>query len=501
MDLSIMEKVVVRGDLSSLKPEERFVYYTKVCESVGLNPLTKPFDYLQLDGKLVLYAKRDATDQLRKINKISITITSRERIGDVYIVTARGETPDHRTDESIGAVSLMKEEKIWDELRSRKVPTGKIIPLTADEFANAIMKAECVPLDSEILTMEGFKRYSEVHVGDMVLAYDCEKDITVWTPLQKVSVFKNAEISKLKSQKGQFEVLCTPDHSWAVKRTNSYKPDKRGDGSRGPRGQYSNRGPERVLIKANQLKTNHKLILAAKETEQKTSLLSPDEAAVLGWAVTDGTIQRRGNFIRIGICQSKANNFDKIRAIVASVAGEVKELVTPARPRTFPTGKTYETLEQHWWYLPSQVSRALLEKAGYRNNSDLPRIVTGLSSESRQNMLEAFMCADGDQRGNFAKSKPEVIEAFQILCTLEGIAIGKEMKRPNVSVVRMKKTKHLAASFLQLEPAGKSDVWVSNYSIRDLDYASGWTSHDHREYKSKATGNSFSLWFRHDGRE
>ncbi|WP_059051384.1 hypothetical protein [Paenibacillus senegalimassiliensis] len=164
MDLSIMEKVVVQGDLSSLKPEERLIYYTKVCESVGLNPLTKPFDYLKLDGKLVLYAKRDATDQLRKIHKISITITSRERIGDVYCVTARGETTDHRTDESIGAVSLMKEEKIWDEMRGRKVSTGKVLPLTADELANAVMKAETKAKRRVTLSLSGLGMMDESEI-------------------------------------------------------------------------------------------------------------------------------------------------------------------------------------------------------------------------------------------------------------------------------------------------------------------------------------------------
>jgi hypothetical protein len=94
MDLSVMEKVVIRGDLSSLSPQERFLYYSKVCESLRLNPLTKPFDYLQLDNKLVSYAKRDCTDQLRRLQKISISIASRERIGDVYCVTARGTTAD-----------------------------------------------------------------------------------------------------------------------------------------------------------------------------------------------------------------------------------------------------------------------------------------------------------------------------------------------------------------------------------------------------------------------
>ena len=171
-DLSVMEKVVIQGDLSKLNPQERLVYYTKVCESLGLNPLTKPFDYLQLDGKLVLYAKRDCTDQLRKIHGISITITNRERIGDVYCVTARAAMPDGRTDEAIGVVSLLKKETVWDEMRQRNVPTGNIVPLAPDELANALMKAETkakrrVTLsiaglgmmdESEIETVEGAQR-------------------------------------------------------------------------------------------------------------------------------------------------------------------------------------------------------------------------------------------------------------------------------------------------------------------------------------------------------
>jgi len=142
IELSVLEKVVIQGDLSVLSPQERLLYYSKVCESLGLNPLTKPFDYLLLDGKLVLYAKRDCTDQLRKIHGISITITNRERIGDVYCVTARANTPDGRTDEAIGAVPLLKKETKWDEMRKKHIPTGKIVPLGPDELANALMKAE-----------------------------------------------------------------------------------------------------------------------------------------------------------------------------------------------------------------------------------------------------------------------------------------------------------------------------------------------------------------------
>ena len=53
---ALLEKVVV-GDLGKLSPAERMNYYKSVCESVGLNPLTRPFDYLVLQGKTTLYAR------------------------------------------------------------------------------------------------------------------------------------------------------------------------------------------------------------------------------------------------------------------------------------------------------------------------------------------------------------------------------------------------------------------------------------------------------------
>lgn len=118
---NLIEKVVIGGDLSSLSPQQRLEYYSKVCTSLGLNPLTKPFDYIWLDKKLTLYAKRDCTDQLRSIHKISITISDRQKIDDIYIVTAKAKSGD-REDESTGAVAI----------------SG----LKGNALANALMKAE-----------------------------------------------------------------------------------------------------------------------------------------------------------------------------------------------------------------------------------------------------------------------------------------------------------------------------------------------------------------------
>jgi hypothetical protein len=118
----IMESVIARGDLAELTPQERGKFYARVCESVGLNPMTRPFEYITLNGKLTLYARRECTDQLRKLRGVSvIDLVESEREG-VFIITAKVSDKDGRTDAAKGAVTI----------------TG----LKGDALANALMKAE-----------------------------------------------------------------------------------------------------------------------------------------------------------------------------------------------------------------------------------------------------------------------------------------------------------------------------------------------------------------------
>jgi hypothetical protein len=103
---SELEKVIIGGDLSKLSAGERLSFYKRTCDSLGLNPYTKPFEYITLNGKLTLYARKDATEQLRAIHGVSITKLEREISEGVYVVTAYLTNKDGRQDSSIGAVSI-----------------------------------------------------------------------------------------------------------------------------------------------------------------------------------------------------------------------------------------------------------------------------------------------------------------------------------------------------------------------------------------------------------
>lgn len=144
LDPSVVEQVLLGGDLSRLTPDQRVSYYNRVCESLGLNPLTKPFAYIRLNGKEVLYALKDATEQLRKLHGVSITDVTSSQVGDVFVVAAKALDKTGRTDASTGAVTIGN--------------------LKGESLANALMKAETKAKRRVTLSICGLGMLDETEV-------------------------------------------------------------------------------------------------------------------------------------------------------------------------------------------------------------------------------------------------------------------------------------------------------------------------------------------------
>jgi len=168
LDPSVVAQVLLSGDLEKLTDPQRMAYCTRVCESLGLNPLTQPFAFIRLNGKLVMYAKKDATEQLRKLHTISIDITAREVIEGVFMVTAQASMPSGRRDESIGAVPI---ENVKGEAR-----------------ANAVMKAETKAKRRVTLSICGLGMLDETEVEQFQPPYVVEPPAPVATSVPEGAV-------------------------------------------------------------------------------------------------------------------------------------------------------------------------------------------------------------------------------------------------------------------------------------------------------------------------
>ncbi len=108
----VVESLVLRGDLSGLGPRERANHYIAVCHGLGLNPASKPLDYLRLNGKEILYPNKGATDQLAAIHKVTREIIDGPKVMDlagtklVYAL-CRASLPGGRFETSVATVPLV----------------------------------------------------------------------------------------------------------------------------------------------------------------------------------------------------------------------------------------------------------------------------------------------------------------------------------------------------------------------------------------------------------
>lgn len=145
-----IERALINGDLSGLSHRERLDYYTMRCEAAGLDPRAQPFQYLTLNGKLVLYATKATTDQLIASRKISVSIVSRgfDAETGLYDVTARATFPSMQFVEDVGCVWIGK---------------GEI----GEKLANGVLKAVTKAKRRTVLSACGLGMLDESEVSDI----------------------------------------------------------------------------------------------------------------------------------------------------------------------------------------------------------------------------------------------------------------------------------------------------------------------------------------------
>lgn len=146
LDPQIMESLVTNGDLSKLNPTQRVRWYEMRCHAAGLDPRTQPFEYVAFQGKLQLYAKKTATDQLAAIHKLKTEIVSQttDEQNGLRMVHCRVTFPDGRSCEDLGALSIQG--------------------LKGDALANALMKTITKAKRRTILSACGLGMLDETEV-------------------------------------------------------------------------------------------------------------------------------------------------------------------------------------------------------------------------------------------------------------------------------------------------------------------------------------------------
>ena len=218
-----LERVLIQGDLSGLSEEERMSFYGNVCRSLGLNPLTQPFAFLKLSGKLVLYAKKDCTDQLRKLHGVSITSVDTESRDGLFIATAKAVDRHGREDCDMGFAALgsLKGENLGNAMLKAvtKAKRRTTLSICGLGMLDETEVEDITVKDKMVIEPSGLKLPETSEVDAEVQQKLCESAVKALneafsaSPSQKKSKAVLKELERLETKECNEEVLRDFAHS------------------------------------------------------------------------------------------------------------------------------------------------------------------------------------------------------------------------------------------------------------------------------------------------
>lgn len=285
----------------------------------------------------------------------------------------------------------------------------------------------CMPLDTSILTMEGWKQYHQLRANELVCGYNQETDCLEWQPLTGVYISPLQKLYRMKSK--SFDFRCTSEHGW-----------------------FSHNGSKKIKKTAfKDLRSQYFIRVSAPLYDQKDIDyldVTPHECYMLGWIVTDGCINRKDeNNLNVNITQSPKKYLNQLKEVFS---GEY----TACYQSPVCDCQTIN--------IKTSIARKLFKKFGFKSKDDLPLIVTRLNKECRIEMLKAFHEAEGwmEDRWCFGQLEGGVLEAYRILTTLEGIRIGLSFKRQDGLVTHKESSRRNVTFYdLRINEEGEEAVW------------------------------------------
>lgn len=204
---NIISSLVLNGDIGKLSDKQKVEYYNLFCKSLNLNPVTQPFQILKLQGKEMLYATKDCSEQLRKANKISIIDMKSETKAGIYIVTVKARDKDNREDIASGAVDINN--------------------LKGNALANAIMKCETKAKRRVTLSISGLGMIDETEtetIPNVKLKEVGKKDNPTDKMKEEISkLLENVYFDLSEVKQNYFDAILNKDYNYP---TADYLRDK-----------------------------------------------------------------------------------------------------------------------------------------------------------------------------------------------------------------------------------------------------------------------------------
>ena len=278
----------------------------------------------------------------------------------------------------------------------------------------------CVDEQTEIMTENGWQRYSEVTVGTQALTLDHATGLSRWEPVEAVNIFEPEWRHVLSIEGKVHSSLTTLDHRWAV------VTGKRAD------------GPVRGWTTSGEgFKWEDAVPLAAPRSDSPTEAKYTDAlVALVAWTWTEGTFGK-GEGLRIYQSETKnPSNCALIRASLTAAFGPAREnhgAFREARSGS-RTGEVREAVPA-WretyvadtgmvsFHLNKPAS-APIRAAMDSEKAVLPEFLVALTEAQLNLFVDLSIKADGHTKGAgrwLGQRKESRARSFEMACALLGI--------------------------------------------------------------------------------
>jgi hypothetical protein len=273
-----------------------------------------------------------------------------------------------------------------------------------DVVCSLLDSVYCVPLDTQALTKErGWVSQEQLDVGDEILAYNRERGVTDWTEVKELAIFPQAEVLTTVNRsvyQRHWSTRSTANHRWPCKREAMVRGELR--------------WIDDWVTTEEAGKQHRRLILSAPYNAPTTSPLTPSEAAVVAWILTDGSISvRKGKqTVEARITQSKFP--EEVRR--ALIAAELD----------FTEYTKWDVFS-----LRSAQMKVLWKKAGltFENPAEhLDTLILALDRSALESFVEAAQFAEGSTYHRTFYQNPGLkADAFRLAQFLVGHLPGPQL--------------------------------------------------------------------------
>ncbi len=262
----------------------------------------------------------------------------------------------------------------------------------------------CVDAETECMSKRGWLRYNQLMVGDHIYTLNIETGNAEWKEVKEVfSDYFDGELVSMEDM--HMSALVTSNHKWAY--TNN--------------GRLKRRNSHRFSMKeTSDLKKYDIIPLNRPSVDyKKASEFTDDFAAVIGWVVTDGTVDKRVGH-QVTIYQSSSANVKKCI--------EIRNLLNREHALSWEQAAKDGMIH---FRVNREYNRRIVSVVGIEKQIPF-EFIESLTESGMRSLLEAILSGDGGTQGintRYACSKNDrMADAYQFLISRLGMPSHKHKR-------------------------------------------------------------------------